>query len=132
VTANRPPLIERRGFRRLWQFYWVLLFGLTHAPQPGWPSWAPEPSDKTMHLVAYFLLAGAGWLVLTSGAGRSQWQPTEWFGVVAVYGACDEVTQPIFGRNCSVLDWTADGAGAILAIGAIEVLRWRRRARHRA
>jgi VanZ family protein len=124
-------LAEQNWFRRLWQVYWVILFALTHIRQPGWPAWAPPaPSDKTMHVCFFFVLAWVGWLVLTSKGNRRAWRPIEWFSIVALYGACDEVTQPMFGRACAILDWVADCAGAILAIGCVEVFRlWRRTVR---
>jgi VanZ family protein len=66
--------------------------------------------------------------VLSTCASRRMWTPIEFFAVMVVYGACDEVTQPIVGRNCSIFDWLADIAGTVLAMALIEVVRWGRHA----
>ncbi len=116
-------MTRSRWFLGLWSSYWVLLFASTHTPMPGWPSWAPEPSDKTLHVAAFFILAFVGWLALSARFGPGYWQASGWFVVAAIYGACDEVTQPLFGRNCSILDWFADILGVVMAITVIEIGR---------
>jgi hypothetical protein len=45
----------------------------------------------------------------------------EWFTVVVVYAACDELLQALCNRYCSVLDFGADALGAAVAIAVIEV-----------
>ena len=37
--------------------------------------------------------------------------------LLASYGAFDEVTQPIVGRDCDFWDWVADMAGILVGIG---------------
>jgi len=123
---------QRTWFRNLWLAYWATLFAVTHAPEPKWPGWPPRPSDKMMHVVAYFLLGGAGWLVLGSRWGPSRWRVPDWFGAVVVYGACDEVLQAVSGRYCSTLDLAADAIGAATAIVGVEVFHLLRRGRHAA
>ncbi len=108
----------------LWIVYWIALFAATHFPKPRWPGWAYEPSDKTMHFVAYFFLAGLGWLALSRLSRKVR--IAEWFAVLAAYAAIDEVLQALCNRWCSVLDFAADLVGAALALAAIEaVRRWR-------
>ncbi len=123
---------QRTWFRNLWLAYWVTLFALTHAPEPKWPGWSSKPSDKTIHVVAYFLLAGAGWLVLGSRSGPSRWRVLDWFAAVIIYGACDEVLQAVCGRYCSTRDLAADAIGAAAAIVGVEVFHLLRRGRHPA
>lgn len=102
--------------------YWLLMFVATHVPtipkeiQPG-------ISDKWQHYVAY---AGLGLLL---AASRSFHGPLSWGGglflwVIAVlYGAFDEITQPLFGREAEFLDWRSDAIGAAtgLAVAAIVI-----------
>jgi VanZ family protein len=40
--------------------------------------------------------------------------------IVAIYGAFDEMTQPLFGRNCDWHDWSADLQGGL--VGALLAL----------
>ena len=99
--------------RILWAMtlsYWVVLFVLTHTPPVHMP---PGPgNDKLMHFLAYLVLAfllgttlylalpgqrpRIALLVLVLGAG---------------YGAFDELTQPLSGRDAEWGDWFCDVAG---------------------
>ncbi len=118
-----PVGFHQRWLRRLWLGYWVIMFALTHWPKPKWPRWAYQPSDKGMHLVAYFLLGVIGWLALSARPGRRPWRPVEWFAVLVVYGAFDEVSQSLVRRYCSSLDLLADAVGAAAAIAFVELCR---------
>jgi len=133
MTAGRAQAdsawFQRTWFRNLWLVYWGALFVVTHVPEPKWAGWPPKPSDKTMHLVAYFLLAGAGWLVLGARSGPSRWRILDWFGAVVLYGACDEVLQAVCGRYCSTIDLAADAIGAATAVVGVEVFHLVRRGR---
>lgn len=126
-ATRSPPWFARPIGTWVWLSYWALLCAATHSPQPGWPGWAPEPSDKTLHLVTYFGLGLLGWLVLSAGKNGVTWRPFEWFSLVVVYGAADEVIQTICRRYCSPSDLIADAIGAALAIAAVEVYRRFRR-----
>lgn len=127
VARTSPPWFARPIGTWVWLSYWALLCAATHSPQPGWPGWAPEPSDKTLHLVTYFGLGLLGWLVLSARENGVPWRPFEWFSLVVVYGAADEVIQTICRRYCSTSDLAADAIGAGLAIAAVEVYRRLRR-----
>lgn len=104
--------------------YWVALFTLTHLP----PSEAPHPpsflGDKGSHAIAYcgltFLL---GFTLWTFGLGRrSRLWPWITLSAVLAYGAVDEWTQIIVGRDCELLDWVADGTGAVVAVLLLAVV----------
>lgn len=114
-SAGAPPPRIRQWYRRsvvaALVLYWLLMFTATHVPriprelEPGF-------SDKWQHYVAYaglgFLLA-ACWSLrrrLTWGAGLAL------LAIAAVYGAFDEITQPLFGRDAELLDWRSDVIGA--------------------
>lgn len=113
--------------------YWGVLFIATHIPL------AREISvpggDKTIHFVSYGLLAMwlcSVWLIkapaptilsgITTGA-------VAWI-ITALYGAFDELTQPLVNRVCDLGDWYADiiGAafGSLLVTGMCLLARRRR------
>ena len=49
--------------------------------------------------------------------------------LLAVVGAFDEITQPLVGRDCELLDWCADVVGAVVGSGAVVGIAWLRRLR---
>ena len=79
-------------------------------------------SDKTLHVVAYFLLAGFFLLTLIARGKPRPRRIILVVAVMAVYGAFDELTQPIVNRTAAWGDWFADVAGTILAIVIIEIV----------
>lgn len=104
--------------------YTLLLVCATHYPRPQEILGAGPgvPSDKTMHVVAYFLLAG---LAAATFAARGSWTVSRVAGLAAglvVFAAVDEATQPFFSRFADRLDWVADCAGVALGIGAVAVV----------
>ena len=102
--------------------YWVALFTLTHLPRV--PAVGQRVQDKVAHLLAYGVLAGV--LYLAMWASNSSWQWTARFviTVTLLYGAMDEVTQPLVGRSCELYDWFADAAGALTVVGVFTAVRY--------
>lgn len=101
----------------------VLLYA-THHPKPQELIGASAPSDKTLHLWAYALLAllAGGTLTL---AGR--WRPRWILGLavgLAVFAALDEATQPLpwFGRFADPIDWLYDVLGIVAGLTAVGLL----------
>ncbi len=96
--------------------YWGAMFAGTHLNLPG-PEMPHAPSDKTMHLVAYTGLAFL-WLVAAAAFGRVSWLM---YIVVMIgagaYGAVDEISQSLVGRDTDIADWRFDMLGA--ALGSI-------------
>jgi VanZ family protein len=95
----------------------VLVFA-THYPRPEELLGRHHPSDKTLHFLAYGVLAG---LAAATLATTTRWLPrgiARLAAGLAVFGALDEVTQPLFSRAADPLDWVYDciGIGAGLAI----------------
>lgn len=103
--------------------YWIALCVATHVP----PAEAPLPSglnDKLAHVAAYLVLAflaSTAWQ-LASGILTSRHLWFAWL-VIVIYGALDELTQPLVGRDCSLLDWAADAVGAAAGIALFVAVR---------
>ena len=102
--------------------YWLALVAGTH-----WP-YTPEvidigPSDKALHLTAFFglaLLACLNWSL------RRPFGWPAWIVVVAVlamYGAVDELTQTPVGRDANLYDWAADCIGTLAGVGLFVAIR---------
>lgn len=113
--------VSFRRAAKLWALtlggYWLALFIATHVPTPEIVVGDILNFDKVIHGGAYFILAMLMFItcrrtgVTTSLAVR--------LGLVTLalaYGAFDELSQPSFGRCCSLYDWFADGAGIGLAL----------------
>lgn len=101
--------------------YWMAMFVGTHIPRVP-PIHGFEPSDKVLHFVAYF-----GLVVLLAIAWMTQ-NVLNWrhysiiFAVGMAYGAVDEWLQIPVGRDCSLLDWYADVAGAFFGLVAYAII----------
>ncbi len=99
---------------------WVGAFVATHLPPEGVPE--IHASDKVAHCIGYGVLAALLVGTLTSfGKARSTRIATV-LVVLLVYGAFDEMTQPIFRRSASFLDWLADAAGVCVVVVAWEIV----------
>ena len=109
--------------RRLWQrgvwvvvaVYWISMFAGTHWPKG--PHLPISGGDKLMHFSAYLGLA------FLLSLATATWSPTLWLKSTAIvillacYGAFDEITQPLVGRDCELFDWYADVTGVLVAVG---------------
>lgn len=107
----------------------VLVFA-THYPKPQELLGPNAPSDKTLHVMAYAVLAVLVGITLVAAR--------RWAGPaiaraalgMAMLGALDEVTQPLpwFRRAADPLDWVFDLGGIALGLAAvaIAVAIWRR------
>lgn len=90
----------------------VVLFLLSGGQGVGGLDFLPQ-ADKLVHLGLYAVLGGA----LAWGRGRSGAAFPHWLlvGAGIAYGATDELHQLLVpGRDASVFDFVADGAGVIL------------------
>jgi VanZ family protein len=98
--------------------YWLALFAGTHVPRAPHELLPKNVSDKLLHFTAY------GGLALLVCLNWSLRRPFTWrhglivLALMAGFGALDEVTQIPVGRDCDIVDWTADVTGAILGVGA--------------
>jgi VanZ family protein len=105
--------------------YWVALVVATHLPPRDVPN--TGINDKLQHFAAYAILATL--LVLTTRT-RTMKGVIIAIAICLIYGALDEWTQPLVGRDCELLDWLADAIGAI--VGAVVMFGASRVAAHRA
>lgn len=108
--------------------YWLMIFTLTHLPPVRLPS--VEINDKVEHVCAYALLA----VLLNIALGLKTSTNRDWMTMVIVlcYGAIDEWLQAPVGRDCDLIDWFADGAGAAIGVALCGLCRFiltRRRVR---
>src|SRR5688572_26777814 len=103
--------------------YWLLLFTLTHIDLT--PPSPVEGADKLAHATAYALLA-----FLLCWAASNFWRfgcglAVCVVGVIAVYGAIDELTQGFTeSRSPDAWDWVADLVGATAGVAAFALARW--------
>jgi hypothetical protein len=94
--------------------YWPALFLFAHVPIPQMV-YEARVSDKSLHFAAYLVLTFLLWFSISPDR-KVDWRKAAVFGaalVVVLYALVDEVSQAAVGRNCDVLDFTADLAGAL-------------------
>jgi VanZ family protein len=112
---------RRRAVTAALVLYWIALFTATHLPR------IPRPlelnvSDKWEHYAAYAIL-GLLLAARRAASGPLSWRAMTWIWAAAiVYGAFDELTQPLFGRHDDLLDWRADIVGSATGILVFAVL----------
>jgi len=98
--------------------YWFVLLVLTTLPGKDLPK--TGVSDKIEHFTAYFFLGLL--LSLTLLLQNKYYKMKKYFVVfsgliIGLYAALDEIHQLFVpGRDCDILDWTADMIGASLGI----------------
>ncbi len=97
--------------------YWLTIFVATHIPSPDLP--AVEVNDKTVHFVAYALLATLVFATLRTTFPRVRRAEALTIVLCLVYGAFDESTQPLFNRYADINDWLANAAGVASAVGVM-------------
>lgn len=104
--------------------YWISLFTATSIPITQLPSLGL--SDKINHFLAFFILAVL--LFLTLKYQRKNYYLFNKASLIAfiiclAYGAIDEIHQMwIPGRYAEMLDWLADGFGALAGVLVISYL----------
>ncbi len=125
-------MVADRLWIRRWVLagYWAAIYFLTHWPALDAlrirPTWLFPGSDKIVHASFYLLWAALWWWVLSAAKGRVDRAAAIWLVVgAAAYGAFDEVTQAIVGRQPDVLDFACDMLGATTAI--LVLAWWQRR-----
>ena len=105
--------------------YWVMSAVATHLPPDDMPD--TDVNDKVLHLSGFFVLAGLFWLTLAAHRVRRPIRMLLVLIVLPLYGALDEITQPLTGRTCDFYDWLADTTATLAALAMWEMLAWSRR-----
>jgi len=102
--------------------FWCICVWLTHTgdvpPLPG-----PQ-GDKARHYLGYGALAGAWFLSYWAWKRSTKRAWLVVIGLGAVYAALDEITQPMFGRDCEFWDWMADMGGTLTAAASMTLSAW--------
>ena len=122
MTPARAPFL-RRGRRVVLAIcivLWITALFVTHCPRgqiPGLdlPGETSRGLGGLLHALGYFALAGAFWLTLAAYGLSLRRRLALVIGVFVAYGALDEITQPLFGRQADLFDWLADLIGATAA-----------------
>jgi len=109
--------------------YWIAIFILTHIPiiHISFLVRQVNASDKSLHFIAYFLLAFLLWLAFNPSQ-KVEWQKTSvWWSlfVIVCYGAMDELLQTYMARSSSIFDFIADISGAISALILLSIFSYR-------
>lgn len=104
--------------------FWLALFIATHLPKEAAVPLPAQWGDKLLHFSAYMLLAlllATVW-ELAGGVLTIRHLVFAWLAIL-LYGAFDEISQSFVGRDCELLDWTADALGAALGLAIFLLLR---------
>ena len=104
--------------------FWLALFTGTHLPPTTHIPMQPNWGDKALHFSAYLLLAlllATVW-ELAGGVLTMRHLVFAWLAILA-YGAFDELSQMLVGRDCEFFDWIADATGAAIGLTIFVVLR---------
>ncbi len=117
-------LVSHPGLKRLalasLAIYWLALFAGTHTPHPP-KALELGTMDKWAHASAY---AGLAFLLAWNSALRRGFSWRTAVAIVtllATFGAFDELTQTLVGRDCDILDWSADVAGSLVGLTAFRL-----------
>ena len=96
----------------------------THVPAAHLPRIG---SELILHGIGYLVLGGALWLTLRGYAAGRRRRIAWTLLAMTTYAALDEITQSVFGRSASLVDWAADVVGVLAAIAMLELLALARR-----
>jgi len=100
---------------------------VSHIPQEMAKTMDTGVSDKVPHVVAYGLLAWCWLKVFGRGGGGSARRMLCVILVPIAIGTVVELTQPLVGRTCDLMDWVANVAGVGIASAFWVVLPGRKR-----
>lgn len=126
-SANLRNVALRGVLLILLAVWWTAMLAGTHAPRPIQPPIGFPQSDKFLHFTSYLGLGALLCVVLRQfmpvrsaatigrAAGRS-------LAIAALYGAIDELTQPLMGRDAEWLDFLADVGGACCGVALATIL----------
>ena len=102
--------------------YWPLIFWLTHIPVPDIARQSGM-SDKTMHVLAYFVLTFLVWFSVSPYHKPRFNKLKPWLVLIGLlcYGLIDEYLQSRVGRSMDAIDFFADMSGVLLGLGVLSM-----------
>lgn len=101
--------------------FWIAIFIATHIPADRLPD--VPGSDKTAHFIAYFILAGLLYVSTRLTNPSRTWLGATVIAIAMIYGAIDELLQPLVGRHGDIDDWLYDVVGATTAVFLLAAIR---------
>ncbi|MBN1816539.1 MAG: VanZ family protein [Sedimentisphaerales bacterium] len=115
AEPTRNPLEPQRIQRR---YFWIailliaVVLILTHIPQKKIKiDMTALGLDKILHLASYAAISLFAFLSVPPGKNFRTWGIV--LGILFLVAAFDEITQPWFGRTCSLYDLAADAVGSV-------------------
>ncbi|MFP4052419.1 MAG: VanZ family protein [Phycisphaerae bacterium] len=114
--SQKHPPSRRRILRWVCGVVWVSFFILTHVPVTGVLRSLPiTPRDVVLHAIGYGALGAVFSATLVAHGLRGRRLALVVVPVLLAYGAFDELTQELVGRDADWQDWLADALGAVIA-----------------
>jgi VanZ family protein len=124
TRGDEPLAAGRGGFLFRWRkaigaiciLMWMGAFTATHVPGNDIPDELVSLGKVALHGTGYLGLSS--WFILALAAYRVRplRRAAIVVGVMMLYGAFDEKTQPYFGRSCQLGDWITDSVAAAVAV----------------
>lgn len=101
--------------------FWIAIFVATHIPSDRLPD--VHVSDKAAHFVAFFILAALMYISTRLTNPTRTWLGATVIAIAMIYGAIDELLQPLVGRHGDLDDWLYDVAGATTSVFLLATIR---------
>ena len=101
--------------------YTLVLVWATHYPKPELLLGPSAPSDKTLHFIAYGVLAALVTGTLAVARRRTLLRSAMLPAGLATFAVVDEITQPFFNRHADPIDWVYDCLGIAIGLVAVTV-----------
>jgi hypothetical protein len=122
-TSTMKTGRKQKFFTAILIFYWLGIFIATHIPVPAWTR-QMGVSDKTMHFVAYMVLASLLWFS-TSFEKKADWKKLRpWLlsTILLLYSLLDELSQHFMKRSTDPRDFAANALGLAVAMATVTFL----------
>lgn len=101
--------------------FWISIFIATHLPAERLPD--VPVTDKSAHFIAYFVLAALVYISTRLSNPSRSWLGATVIAIAMIYGAIDELLQPLVHRHGDMYDWLYDVAGATCAVFLLAAAR---------
>ncbi|OPX23924.1 MAG: hypothetical protein B1H04_03205 [Planctomycetales bacterium 4484_123] len=101
---------------------WACAMVATHLPPRRLPHLGVG-LGTSLHALGYFVLVGALWLTLDLHGQSRRRRLAIILLAVPLYAAIEEISQPLFGRCASLIDWSVDVLGTVTAVAVFEIVK---------